>query len=64
MVQSTIALAHSLNRTVVAEGVEDMASLDDLRAMGCDVSQGFVNSRPLGVRELVQSLQTRMRKVA
>ena len=30
MVQSTIALAHSLGRTVVAEGVEDMQSLEQL----------------------------------
>jgi diguanylate cyclase len=65
MVQSTIALAHSLGRTVVAEGVEDRESLEDLRAMGCDVAQGFVIGRPLGVRELVQRLDvTGDRKVA
>jgi EAL domain-containing protein (putative c-di-GMP-specific phosphodiesterase class I) len=59
MVQSTIALAHSLGRTVVAEGVEDQQCLDDLRQMGCDVAQGFAVGRPMGVRELVQRLQLR-----
>lgn len=59
MVQSTIALAHSLGRTVVAEGVEDQQCLDDLRQLGCDVAQGFAIGRPMGVRELVQRLQIR-----
>lgn len=59
MVQSTIALAHSLGRSVVAEGVEDQQCLDDLRRMGCDVAQGFAIGRPMGVRELVQRLQIR-----
>jgi len=65
MVQSTIALAHSLGRTVVAEGVEDRATLDQLAELQCDVVQGYLVGRPMGVRELVQSLQIRhARKVA
>lgn len=65
MVQSTIALAHSLGRTVVAEGVEDRHCLDELTRMGCDVAQGFAIGRPMGVRELVQRLQFRSaRRVA
>jgi EAL domain-containing protein (putative c-di-GMP-specific phosphodiesterase class I) len=59
MVQSTIALAHSLGRTVVAEGVEDRQCLEELTRMGCDVAQGFAIGRPMGVRELVQRLQIR-----
>lgn len=59
MVQSTIALAHSLGRTVVAEGVEDKQCLDELGRMGCDVAQGFAIGRPMGIRELVQRLQIR-----
>ena len=57
MVQSTIALAHSLGRTVVAEGVEDRSLLDQLAEMGCDIAQGYAVGRPMGVRELVQRLQ-------
>ena len=59
MVQSTIALAHSLGRIVVAEGVEDRKCLDELARMGCDIAQGFAIGRPMGVRELVQRLQMR-----
>jgi len=65
MVQSTIALAHSLGRSVVAEGVEERATLDQLAEMDCDVAQGFLIGRPMGVRELVQALQVRgLRSVA
>jgi len=65
MVQSTIALAHSLGRTVVAEGVEDRATFDQLVELQCDVIQGYLVGRPMGVRELVQSLHSRQaRQVA
>jgi len=65
MVQSTIALAHSLGRSVVAEGVEERATLDQLAEMDCDVAQGFLIGRPMGVRELVQALNVRsLRSVA
>lgn len=65
MVQSTIALAHSLGRTVVAEGVEDRDCLQELRDMDCDVAQGFAVGRPMGIRELVQRLQiSKIRRVA
>jgi diguanylate cyclase len=47
LVRSTIAMAHELGLEVVAEGVEDEASLDLLRDMGCDVVQGYFVSRPL-----------------
>jgi EAL domain-containing protein (putative c-di-GMP-specific phosphodiesterase class I) len=32
---------------VVAEGVEDDATLRDLRLLDCDESQGYLHSRPL-----------------
>jgi EAL domain-containing protein (putative c-di-GMP-specific phosphodiesterase class I)/CHASE2 domain-containing sensor protein len=47
LVRSTIAMAHELGLEVVAEGVEDEASLDLLRDMGCDVVQGYYISRPI-----------------
>ncbi len=47
IVSSTIELAHALNLSVVAEGVEDATALDTLRAFGCDSAQGFHFSRPL-----------------
>jgi EAL domain-containing protein (putative c-di-GMP-specific phosphodiesterase class I) len=47
IVSSTIELAHALNFSVVAEGVEDESTLAALEAFGCDSVQGFHFSRPL-----------------
>ncbi|GAA0309012.1 hypothetical protein GCM10009528_27970 [Kineococcus aurantiacus] len=47
IVESTVALAHSLGLAMVAEGVEDDAVLRRLRAAGCDLAQGYHVSRPL-----------------
>ena len=57
MVQSTIALAHSLDRTVVAEGVETQELLDLLRSLGCDTAQGFLIGRPVSAKGLLRRLQ-------
>jgi EAL domain-containing protein (putative c-di-GMP-specific phosphodiesterase class I)/CHASE2 domain-containing sensor protein len=56
MVQSTIALAHSLGRTVVAEGVESREILDMLVAMKCEVAQGFIVGRPSSLGDLSKRL--------
>jgi diguanylate cyclase (GGDEF)-like protein len=42
VVQSIVRLAHSMNLTVVAEGVETVAELDLVRVLGCDKVQGHV----------------------
>jgi diguanylate cyclase (GGDEF)-like protein/PAS domain S-box-containing protein len=47
IVTSCIELAHALNVTVVAEGVETAAQLTRLTELGCDIVQGFYYSRPL-----------------
>ena len=61
MVRSTINLAHSLQRTVVAEGVEDERTLDALKQMGCDKVQGFLVGRPMSFQSLSKRL-TAIRK--
>jgi diguanylate cyclase (GGDEF)-like protein len=52
IVRSMVRLAHDLGLTVVAEGVEDDASWDALRQLGCDVAQGYYISRPLQAHDL------------
>jgi EAL domain-containing protein (putative c-di-GMP-specific phosphodiesterase class I) len=47
IVQSTIALAHNLGLTVVAEGVEDTATLMQLQNYGCDFAQGYGIAKPM-----------------
>jgi diguanylate cyclase (GGDEF)-like protein/PAS domain S-box-containing protein len=44
---STIALAHSLDLSVTAEGVEQASQRDFIRDHGCDEAQGWFFSRPL-----------------
>jgi EAL domain-containing protein (putative c-di-GMP-specific phosphodiesterase class I) len=56
MVQSTIGLAHSLDRKVVAEGVEQRDILDLLITMGCDIAQGFAIGRPMSLESLTKRL--------
>jgi len=46
LVRAVIDLGHALRLRVVAEGVEDAATLDLLRDMGCDLVQGYYTGRP------------------
>ena len=45
-VQAMIGIAHNLNKVVVAEHVEDAATLEALRRLGVDLVQGFHLGRP------------------
>ncbi|WP_380872481.1 hypothetical protein ACFB49_34140 [Sphingomonas sp. DBB INV C78] len=56
MVHSTIQLAHSLGRKVVAEGVENAATLAELRRMQCDYVQGYHTGRPMPIAALLSLL--------
>lgn len=52
LVRSIIEMAAALNKTVVAEGVEDRATLDLLMTAGCDAIQGFYYSPAVAPGEL------------
>jgi len=52
IVRSTVALAHSLGADLVAEAVEDEATLRALRQYGCNITQGNVHSPPLPAEQL------------
>lgn len=47
IVSAIISLAHSLNLTVVAEGVENAGQLTILESLGCDAIQGYLVSKAL-----------------
>ncbi|MDP9331347.1 MAG: EAL domain-containing protein [Actinomycetota bacterium] len=47
IVRSTIDLGHNIGLVVVAEGVEDQDSFDQLGTMGCDIAQGYHIARPM-----------------
>jgi EAL domain-containing protein (putative c-di-GMP-specific phosphodiesterase class I) len=46
LVEATINLAHALGLQVVAEGVEEEATLKTLATLGCDLAQGYYIARP------------------
>jgi EAL domain-containing protein (putative c-di-GMP-specific phosphodiesterase class I) len=58
IVRAIIDLAHNLSRKVVAEGVEDEATMEMLIAYGCDTAQGYYFSRPLSADGLVLWLES------
>jgi EAL domain-containing protein (putative c-di-GMP-specific phosphodiesterase class I)/CHASE2 domain-containing sensor protein len=62
MVQSTIALAHSLGRKVVAEGVEQAEILEALIEMKCDVAQGFIIGRPMSLESLIKRIAVEQKR--
>jgi EAL domain-containing protein (putative c-di-GMP-specific phosphodiesterase class I) len=59
IIRSTVDLGHNLGLSVVAEGVEDEATLKALTELGCDVAQGYYLSRPLPAAALVAWLESR-----
>ncbi|WDT84441.1 GGDEF domain-containing phosphodiesterase [Alteromonas sp. 009811495] len=57
IVHTVLRLASAFHLKVVAEGVEDKASLEILKEWGCDVVQGYFISRPLNKNDLEAWLQ-------
>jgi diguanylate cyclase (GGDEF)-like protein/PAS domain S-box-containing protein len=53
IVASVIELARRLGLEVVAEGVEDEATLARLDELGCDLAQGYLIGRPMPLAELM-----------
>ena len=56
LVRGVIELGHALGVEVVAEGVENDAQLDQLRALGCDGAHGFLLGRPVPEEEVLALL--------
>jgi EAL domain-containing protein (putative c-di-GMP-specific phosphodiesterase class I) len=52
IVRSSVALAHSLGMSVVAEGVESESVRDRLMEIECDFGQGWYFGRPATLKEL------------
>jgi EAL domain-containing protein (putative c-di-GMP-specific phosphodiesterase class I) len=57
IVRSAISLGKSLGLSVIAEGVEDQGTLDELREMGCDHEQGHFIATPLSSTALAEWLR-------
>jgi EAL domain-containing protein (putative c-di-GMP-specific phosphodiesterase class I) len=58
ILQSLIDLAHKINITTLAEGIETEEELELLKSMGCHQAQGYFLSLPLDESELEQFIKT------
>lgn len=54
---AVVAMAHSLNLSVIAEGVETIEQLEFLRAINCDEIQGYFISHPIPADDFQQMLR-------
>jgi diguanylate cyclase (GGDEF)-like protein len=59
IVRALIDLAHALGRLVVAEGIEDLATLRKLREWGCDYGQGYFISKPIPAEDFAEFVRKR-----
>ncbi|MGZ4136062.1 MAG: putative bifunctional diguanylate cyclase/phosphodiesterase [Actinomycetota bacterium] len=59
IVAATVELGRNLGLRVVAEGVEDRETLEELARMGCDMAQGFEFSEPLAATDLTRWVEER-----
>jgi EAL domain-containing protein (putative c-di-GMP-specific phosphodiesterase class I) len=57
IVRSTVDLGRNLGLRVVAEGVEDPQTLQELDAIGCDAIQGYYISRPVPPDDVIHWLE-------
>ena len=54
IVDTILLIAQRLNLTVIAEGVEEVSELNQLKRMGCQQFQGYLFDKPLSKQELEQ----------
>jgi diguanylate cyclase (GGDEF)-like protein len=57
IVAGVVDLAHAFGLTTAAEGVETIEQLDELRAIGCALGQGYLWSRPLAAEHATEWLK-------
>lgn len=57
IVKAIIAMAHSMDMKVIAEGIEELEQFNLLQSMGCDYGQGFLFSPAINATEFAQMVQ-------
>ncbi len=59
IIEAIMSLAHVLEKSVIAEGVETRDQLQYLQSIRCDTIQGYYYSKPLPEKDAVEFLQHR-----
>jgi EAL domain-containing protein (putative c-di-GMP-specific phosphodiesterase class I) len=57
LISAAISMAHGLNLTVIAEGVETEKQLHYLKKQGCDYAQGYLFSKPIDSAAMTELLK-------
>jgi EAL domain-containing protein (putative c-di-GMP-specific phosphodiesterase class I) len=57
VVNGIAQLALALRTNIVAEGIEEKAQMDTLRALGCQYGQGYYMSKPLNFEKAVDVIK-------
>ncbi len=57
IIEAVVKVAHALNLTVIAEGVESQGQVQILRELKCDEAQGYIYSKPLPANEIEMLLK-------
>ncbi|MGI8556598.1 MAG: putative bifunctional diguanylate cyclase/phosphodiesterase [Pyrinomonadaceae bacterium] len=59
IVRTIVSLAKILGMNIIAEGIETIHQLHQLRILGCEYGQGYLFSRPVPVKEAEKFLENR-----
>ena len=62
ILESSMDMAHKLNLSTVAEGVETELDLKLVRSLGCDLVQGYLIAKPMPVQDLIVWLDNEKNK--
>lgn len=54
LVAAIIDMGHSLNKVIIAEGIETTQQMELLQTLGCEQGQGFLFAKPLKPEELMK----------
>lgn len=56
IVKTVIEMAHGFDFKVVAEGIENKETFDELKSLGCDIAQGYYLARPMPQKKFIEWL--------
>ena len=63
IVQAVIAMGHNMNMEIIAEGVENKAQAEFLKAQKCDYAQGYFYSKPVSAFEMEIKIEEYAHKI-